>query len=498
MSRAATGRIATLSPVAFHGSAVQAMLFGLVALGPLVVLAALAFGVVEDRTYAGSQFHFAVVTTISAIVWLLAMLMRIAAGRLREPRAFFLSLAYLFVSWLFLIHALTTPGVLVQGNPWVGFTAGLSPMLGAFFLVLSTVRWSTDVREWIVNRQAHLTAGAAFGLVVISVVALITSWRQEYPAGLPEALVSATSGNVLVAATMMMLVYVIGRYIWLYRVSDSPLVAGILVSSIFLAQSQISIVFAPIWHLSWWLYHLLLLAGFAAALLTMAIQYRRAGNIQGTVGDMLLQDTIAQLQRGYTDVIVALMQAVEAKDPYTRGHTQRVSELSQLIAQDLGLSNEDQEILNQSAILHDIGKIGIPDAVLYKPGPLTSDEFELIKEHPERGYHFIRHVRSLRRQSEGVRYHHERLDGSGYPEGLSGDEIPLIARIIAVADVFDALTSDRPYRSAFNEAQAIDILLSERGTKLDAACVDALISALPIWRSRSRRLGESLLGTFAR
>jgi len=206
----------------------------------------------------------------------------------------------------------------------------------------------------------------------------------------------------------------------------------------------------------------------------MVVEYARDGSLHGVVEGLLLRDAISQLQRGYTEVIVALVRAVEAKDVYTKGHTERVADLSVRIGQQLRLSPEQLRVLSQSAMLHDIGKIGVPDSILNKPGALTAEEFDIIKEHPVRGHAIIKGVRSLEQEVAGVRYHHERLDGTGYPDGLQGDEIPLTARIIAVADVYDALTSRRPYRAAWSRTQALELLDQEAGHQFDPACVAAL------------------------
>ena len=182
------------------------------------------------------------------------------------------------------------------------------------------------------------------------------------------------------------------------------------------------------------------------------------------------------------DAIQALVRAVEAKDPYTRGHTERVAELSVLIGRELQLSPLQLRVLHQAALLHDIGKIGVPDAILNKPGPLTPEEVAIVREHPACGHAIIRDMPSLRAQIGGVRHHHERLDGSGYPDGLVGGQIPLDARIIAVADVFDALTSARSYRDAWPRERALAHLDEEaRARKLDPRCVLALHRALPWW-----------------
>ncbi len=172
--------------------------------------------------------------------------------------------------------------------------------------------------------------------------------------------------------------------------------------------------------------------------------------------------------KGYTDeldtaesVIVSLALTIEARDSTTDGHCQRLAQYAFALGQALGLNEDDLSALARGGYLHDVGKIGIPDAVLLKPGPLTPDEYELIKQHPIVGERLCGELRSLRRVRPIVRHHHERLDGSGYPDGLRGDAIPLLAQIMSIVDVFDALTTDRPYRAALPIAAAAQELRSE-------------------------------------
>lgn len=151
-----------------------------------------------------------------------------------------------------------------------------------------------------------------------------------------------------------------------------------------------------------------------------------------------------------------------------------MTDLAVQIGEDLRLAPDRLRVLSQAAMLHDIGKIGVPDSILNKPGPLTDEEFDIIKEHPVRGYTIIKEVRSLQGVLGGIRYHHVRLDGTGYPDGLAGVAIPLEARIIAVADVFDALTSGRSYRDAWPVSRALTAIRLDAGVGLDPVCVDAL------------------------
>ena len=172
-------------------------------------------------------------------------------------------------------------------------------------------------------------------------------------------------------------------------------------------------------------------------------------------------------------VIRSMINAIDAKDSYTCGHSDRVAEFSRLIARELSLTDAQCEEVYMSGLLHDVGKIGVPDYVLKKPGRLTDAEFELIKQHPVIGYEILKHLENLNYVLPGVLHHHEAMDGSGYPNGLKGEEIPLYARILAVADSYDAMTSNRPYRRGMPTDKAEAILRGGSGNQWDPQCVDA-------------------------
>ena len=182
-----------------------------------------------------------------------------------------------------------------------------------------------------------------------------------------------------------------------------------------------------------------------------------------------------QLERT-ENILFALAVAVEAKDPYTEGHLHRLEEYAARISSALALPAHTKQVNEYGALLHDIGKIGIPEAILNKPGKLTPEEFAIIKQHPEIGERICRPLRFGAEISPIVRGHHERWDGGGYPDGLAGEAIPLGARIVAVADAFDAMTTDRPYRKALALEKAWKILREGAGTQWDAAVVDAFAS----------------------
>jgi hypothetical protein len=193
-------------------------------------------------------------------------------------------------------------------------------------------------------------------------------------------------------------------------------------------------------------------------------------------------DLYENLKDFLMSTVKSLVSAIEAKDSYTSGHSERVNLLSMLLGKTMELPADELEVLRWASILHDVGKIGMPESILKKPGRLTSEEYEIVKEHPDRGYKVLAPIRQLSAASLGVRCHHEMVDGRGYPLGLHGTEIPRVARIIAVADAYDALTSSRPYRMRRSPDQAWTVIQSVRGTQLDYEVVDVLETLMPFIR----------------
>jgi putative nucleotidyltransferase with HDIG domain len=176
--------------------------------------------------------------------------------------------------------------------------------------------------------------------------------------------------------------------------------------------------------------------------------------------------------------MAALCQAVETKDFYTRGHSERVSRGSAMLAREVGMRPERVDAIRYAGMLHDVGKLGVPTKVLQKNGPLTEEEFAAIQLHPMRGLEILREIGFLDEALAGIMHHHERMDGRGYPLGLVGDEIPEFARVIAVADAFDSMTSNRSYRGARSIEEAVSELHRWAGSQFDPALVDAFVAAL--------------------
>ncbi|MBI2819114.1 MAG: HD domain-containing protein, partial [Acidobacteria bacterium] len=190
-----------------------------------------------------------------------------------------------------------------------------------------------------------------------------------------------------------------------------------------------------------------------------------------------LKDAAEKNRQLFLDSIHMIAAAVDEKDPYTHGHSERVSRYSVMIAKNMGLPDEEVDRIRISALLHDIGKIGIEDKILKKPGMLTPEEFAIMKQHPQKGAAIANRVAQLKEMVPGIELHHEWLDGRGYPHGLQGDEIPTMACIISVADTFDAMTTHRPYQTAMEPGVAIEYIQSFAGKKYDPEVAKALDTA---------------------
>jgi hypothetical protein len=240
------------------------------------------------------------------------------------------------------------------------------------------------------------------------------------------------------------------------RIRLESSVPQLLVSD--LGYAALGLVIAALWTV---------IGGFAAALVLVPLFVARWAMGQ-----------FAEQQRAYAATMAALCQAVETKDFYTRGHSDRVSRGSGMIARQIGMRADRAEAIRFAGMLHDVGKLGVPTKVLQKTGVLTEEEYAAIQLHPMRGLEIVREIGFLNEALTGIMHHHERIDGRGYPMGFAGDEIPEFARIIAVADAFDSMTSTRSYRQARRIDEAVTELRKGSGTQFDPALVDAFVAAL--------------------
>ena len=238
----------------------------------------------------------------------------------------------------------------------------------------------------------------------------------------------------------------------------------------------------------------------AEGALTTRVEERGADEIRGlgrSINKMAdnIQRLFDEQEQAYLGSLKSLMKALEAKDAYTASHSGRVTHFSLLLGRRVGVSETELELLKQGALMHDLGKIGIPDAILNKPGPLDDTEYEEMKKHPVYTYEIMKPLRSFRVFSDVARWHHERWDGAGYPDGLKGEEIPLLARIVAIADTWDAMTGDRVYRTGMPVERALSILEAERDAgQWDPHLLDHFITVVREGQKARQQTREDMLG----
>jgi HD-GYP domain-containing protein (c-di-GMP phosphodiesterase class II) len=450
------------------------LLIGLL-LGPALVLFAGRSVPALDPVFESPRFHLVIVSGIAACALLLAFVTAIAAARDGRGAPLLLAIGCVCVGSLMLAHGLTTPGMLGQPlNMWVGRLGSLA--LIGFAACLAAAAWDGGPVARTVARAPRLVIAGSIvvlgiGCMVIVVDPTVLSGTGPVPA---EDLIRSL---ILVASALSLLVT--GAMHWRrWRLGRDRVELSLVLASWLAMSAILSLGFGQLWRLSWWDYHLYLLAGFAATSWAVVAEFRRSRSLAGAVQGISVRDPLEQIARGHPEALDALIGAVEAKDPYTHGHSARVAEMSSRIGLRLGLEPEALRGLHQGAYLHDVGKISVPDQVLNKPGELTDDEWVSIKGHPVVGWELASRARSLRASLVAIRHHHERWDGSGYPDRLAGVDIPLAGRIVGVADVWDALTSDRAYRPAWALDRAISHIAAGAGELFDPLCVEAFLDVL--------------------
>jgi HD-GYP domain-containing protein (c-di-GMP phosphodiesterase class II) len=428
-----------------------------------------------DVVLQSATVHLVVVSAISACALAVAAAAAVAAGRSRDGSLVLLALGCLAVGFLMLGHGLMTPGIGRRPpNLWVARLPVLA--IAGFAAGLCAAAWPQQWPAVWAGRwpRGTLAAGAA-------VLGLVPAVAVVWPAaggGLRPLPGEASIRLGLVVAAGIVLVAVGTVHWWRWQLGFDRVQLALVVACLLGAGALLSLQVGALWRLSWWDYHAFLLTGFAAAIYAVVTGYRRTRTLHEVLDGVFASDPMAHISRGYSETLRALIGAVEARDAYTHGHSARVAELSVHLGQRLGLRPAALRSLAEGAYLHDVGKVGIPDQILNKPGALTDEERAWIQQHPVVGSDIVGRAPSLRGALEVIRQHHEHFDGHGYPDGLAGEEISLAARIVAVVDVWDALTSDRAYRAAWPPDRALRHLDAGRGTHFDPHCLDAFLALM--------------------
>jgi HD-GYP domain-containing protein (c-di-GMP phosphodiesterase class II) len=463
--------------------------WGLVLAAPMLFFATMLASPGKDAVWVQPTFHFWVVSATAIAAFVACAVIVGLTQSLRESRLLFLGLAFMSIAAVFAVHGLDTPGhIHDELNPELAVSSWLSIFLAAVFISISVIDLPESAEQWLKKNGTVLFGGVTLLLgIYIGLSQVMPGWLGWLPVDDRNVQLASTS------VTLGLLGFCAWRYFQAFMFARLLSQWAMVCLMVLLFEVQVSMTWGRMWQYSWWLYHGTYAAAFGVLFASWAIEWRRAGSVIVISEALSMRDAVAQLNHGYERPIADLVDAIEWKDVYTLGHVRRVATYAVMIGRELGMSTHDLRSLALGAQMHDVGKIGVPDRILTKPTKLTPEEFEIIKEHVARGYEIAVGVKALHDAVDAIRFHHERWDGTGYPTGLAGEDIPLSARIVAVADAFDAMTSGRVYQPAVTKEDAFEELRTCAGTHFDPDVVDAFGTAV----TRMHDLEVATPGTIA-
>lgn len=438
---------------------------------PLVLFLCLRFQLIIDPHFMDPEGHFYIVSTVALLSAIIAIAVGIAGKRLRNIKVSFLALSFISLALMFLLHGLSTPHLLLHVTDLTGAAAQLSMLLATIWLWLSSLPSDNKLVGFLSHWHKLLLPA---WIVLLSIVVIVSMIFPQVIYIVPLDIPAFNLAIILI--TLLLNFITMFRYYQTYRFSRFPLQLAIVYIAGWFMLSQIIMVTGETWRLSWWIYHYLLLASMIVMLIGLVKQYATKGTVISAMRALFTNDPFERITNSISPSVRDLVIATEKKDTYTVGHTFRVTMYALQLAEELQLKPEQLRVIAQGALVHDVGKINIPDDILNKPGKLSNEEREIIEQHPVSGYDMCRDLGFMKEELNIIRSHHEKWDGSGYPDRLMGEEIDLLARIVAVADVYDALTSDRSYRKAWSHSEAMNLLKEEKEKHFDPTCVDAWMS----------------------
>jgi HD-GYP domain-containing protein (c-di-GMP phosphodiesterase class II) len=416
--------------------------------------------------------HFYGVGVSALVAMVAAVALTTAGARAGDARTVVVGGGFSVMAALLAVHGLVTPGVLVGPNGVIALTGGATLPIGAAVLALSGLQqfnFPSSIRRVIALEAIFAAAILSLTLVGLLVPRLV----PPVPAARsPVALLLLAIGLLLFAA---LAVRAANTFLLTRRLADFAVVFGLVL----LASALYGALVLTFMDLGWWLGHLFEVVGIAVVGASAAYDLRRGRRSRPLVGDLRAVEIVASEEAFLGARVRALMIRLAAKDTSTEEHTRRVAALAVEMGERLGLSAGRLRSLAIGGLLHDMGKLSVPDAILQKPGPLGDEEFALIKLHPQRGRELLTELGGFDETVKRlVLDHHERLDGGGYPRGLKASDLDLETRILALSDVYDALVSPRVYRPAWTMDEALALIRNESGTAFDPRCVDALFEIL--------------------
>ncbi len=421
-----------------------------------------------DQVYLSGMVHFICVGTTAFAATIAAVTLTIVGAKRRDGRTVLVGTAFSVMAALLALHGFASPGVIVGNNGVVAFTGGATLPVGGAILALTAL---PSLRRPEAVPRLLLLQGILLAVVIgLGVSALLTpSLVPPVPApNSPAAMAALAAGFVFFA---LLLWRAVRTYLLTRRWEDLSVAVGI----VWLATALIPALTQSYVQLTWWLGHGFELVGIVLIVVPVALDLRHAYQSRPLVGDLRGAELVAAEEKFLGSQVRALMQRLAEKDVYTEEHTRRVALRAVQVGETLGFPATRLRELAIGGLLHDVGKLSVPDAILSKPGALDDTERRVIAKHPTWGVRLLAEVGGFSDSVHRlVRDHHERLDGSGYPGGLREGDLELGSRILAVCDVYDALISPRVYRGPWSHEEALAHLWEHAGTEFDRKCVDAL------------------------
>jgi HD-GYP domain-containing protein (c-di-GMP phosphodiesterase class II) len=428
----------------------------------------LLLGVGERMVMFGMAVHFVGVGVSALCATVVSLALTIVGVRRNDGRVVLIGTGFTVMSALLAIHGLATPGVLIGMNGVLALTGAATLPAGAAVLALSAAPPLRRPRS-----MGPLLALQAFSFVTVFFLGLIGLAMPRAVPSVPSpgsrpAWFALALGAVLFG---VLLLRALKTYLLTHRVADLVVVIGIA----WLTAALPAALLMNYMQLGWWLGHLFELVGIITVGAAVAIDLFRTAPSRSLVGDLRAGELVAEEEAFLGARVRALTQLLAEKDESTEEHTRRVAMRAVQVGEELGLPPGRLRDLAIGGLLHDIGKLSVPERILRKPGALDDDEFAAIKLHPGRGVKLLRELGGFGPAIHDlVHSHHERLDGRGYPRGLAESELSLDTRIMTVCDVYDALVSPRVYRDAWTHEDAVALLHKDIGTAFDERCVAAL------------------------
>lgn len=425
----------------------------------------------HDTMYDLPRFHFYVISPTLLALAISAIILGWTGIRLRDMSVLMLALAIFSLNGFFLIHALSTPGFIVNDQYHLaGVASQIALTTCAAWIFLSTLSSDQPFIRLLSKHRRRIVVGWATLIVLMNVAALVNPDLSEF---IP---VDIEPLNYFMAAiTVLLFIFAAVRYYQQFRIVQFPLHAAIVFGSVLLAITECFMISTMMWTLAWWLYHVVLAASALLLLYGIIAQYRSNVAVTQTVQQSERPSSQGRLRISISGSMQDLIVATETKDSYTAGHNYRVAMYGVQLAQAMKLDPELLLALARGGLIHDVGKIRTPGEILNKPGKLDPDERLVIEQHPVVGYEMCKYIGFMTEELSVIRHHHEKWDGTGYPDKLKGTEISLPARILAIADVYDALTSRRSYREPWPQERALQVIVEGSGSHFDPDCVSAFV-----------------------